>query len=591
MASPTHSTSTSPSRKAPDSGAKDLKKLRSILFAPEQSQIENIKEKIEGLAVDEKTVGRVLPHAILLRSKQDQQLAKSLSPLIEDGFIHSLEKSPQKVAAAISPIIAPAIRKAILHALRGMVQSLNQTLEHSISWKGLQWRIEALRTGKSFAEIVLLHTLRFRVEQVFLIHRETGLLLQHVAAEVETIQDEEIVSGMLTAIQDFVRDSFGGTQSDSLESFRVGELTIWVEQGSKAILAGVVRGSPPLELHEVFQQVLETIQIEFPDEFHAVSGDQRQFERTRPYLEDCLQAQFEGRSSQASPFLMALIILLGISLLTWGIWTYLDHQQWRTFFLQAEREPGIIVTSIDESNGTLIVNGLRDPLSVEPTDLAVEAGLDTESIQFHLEPYFSVSSHFLEMRTRSRLQPPESVSLSVENTTLVVTGEASHQWVTQLRSLRHIVPGLTNIDTKHLIDTDVVQFDALRRTIEEHHFFFEKGRTWLSEASKDRALAMTRHLQDLDILAERLRQTVHVELRGQSSQEGSQLRNKHLRIARANAVLNALSVEGLKSTRIEPVEFRGRALDHVSLDHAAMRQVSIKVISETEIEGGKGLRE
>ncbi len=591
MAFPTHGTSTSPPRKSPDSGARDLKKLRSILLAPEQSQIETIQEKIESLTVDEQTVGRVLPHAILLRSKQDKQLARSLSPLIEDGFIHSIEKSPQKVVDAISPIMAPAIRKSILRALRGMVQSLNQTLEHSISWKGLQWRIESLRTGKSFAEIVLLHTLRFRVEQVFLVHRETGLLLQHVAAEVETIQDEEVVSGMLTAIQDFVRDSFGGTQSDSLESFRVGELTVWVEQGSKAILAGVVRGTPPLELHEVFLQVLETIQIEFPDELNIVSGDQRQFEGTRSYLEDCLQAQFEGPSSKSSPFLLCIFILLIVGLLTWGIWIYLDHQQWRTFFLQAEKEPGIIVTSIDESNGTLIVNGLRDPLSVEPTDLAIQAGLDIESIQFHLEPYYSVSSHFLELRVRSRLQPPESVSLSVENTILVVTGEASHQWVSQLRSLEHIVPGVTNIDTEHLNDTDVAQFDSLRNTIEGKHFVFKKGRTRLSEANKGKALAMTKDMQALDIFAERLGQKVRVELRGQTSQEGSQLRNKQLRIARAKAVLDGLSVEGLKSTRIEPVEFRGGASDHVNPDPAALRQVSIKVILETRIKGGKGLRE
>ncbi|NJM53355.1 MAG: hypothetical protein HC846_08145 [Blastocatellia bacterium] len=55
-----------------------------------------------------------------------------------------------------------------------MVQSLNQSLEHSISPKGLRWRIEAWQTGKSFAEVVMLNSLIYRVEEVFLIHRETG---------------------------------------------------------------------------------------------------------------------------------------------------------------------------------------------------------------------------------------------------------------------------------------------------------------------------------------------------------------------------------------------------------------------------------
>ena len=82
--------------------------------------------------------------------------------------------------------MGPAIRKAIAEALRGLVQSLNQALEHSLSWRGIKWRIEALRTGRTFAEVVLSKTLVYRVEQVFLIHRESGLLLvQAVAPEVE----------------------------------------------------------------------------------------------------------------------------------------------------------------------------------------------------------------------------------------------------------------------------------------------------------------------------------------------------------------------------------------------------------------------
>ena len=70
----------------------------------------------------------------------------------------------------------------------------------------------AWRTGKSFAEVVLLNTLVYRVEQVFLIHAQTGLLLQHVVADAVTAQDADMVSGMLTAIRDFARDSFGGTR-------------------------------------------------------------------------------------------------------------------------------------------------------------------------------------------------------------------------------------------------------------------------------------------------------------------------------------------------------------------------------------------
>jgi len=144
--------------------------------------------------------------------------------------------------------MGPAIRKAISSALSGMIESFNQTLSYSVSVRGLRWRLEALRTGKSFAEVVLMHTLLYRVEQVFLIHKKTGLLLQHVSAVPGAVQDADMVSGMLTAIQDFVHDSFSSRRSDELETLQVGDLTVWIEQGPLAILAGVIRGNAPSDV-------------------------------------------------------------------------------------------------------------------------------------------------------------------------------------------------------------------------------------------------------------------------------------------------------------------------------------------------------
>ena len=152
-----------------------------------------------------------------------------------------------------------AIRKAIAASLSSMLESLNQTLDHSLSWRSLQWRVTALRTGKSFAEIVLLNTLVYRVEQVLLIDRDTGLLLQHVTSSAVKAQDADMVSGMLTAIRDFARDSFRVSEDEALDQFRVGDLSVWVEQGPHAILATVIRGNAPSELRQRMQEAVEHV--------------------------------------------------------------------------------------------------------------------------------------------------------------------------------------------------------------------------------------------------------------------------------------------------------------------------------------------
>ncbi len=112
--------------------------------------------------------------------KDDPQMTRALAPTVEEALTASVRRNPRPLADALFPIFGPAIRKAIAASLSSMLESLNQTIEHSLSWRALQWRITALRTGKPFAEIVLLNTLVYRVEQVFLIDRESGLLLQHV---------------------------------------------------------------------------------------------------------------------------------------------------------------------------------------------------------------------------------------------------------------------------------------------------------------------------------------------------------------------------------------------------------------------------
>ena len=116
--------------------------------------------------------------------RSDVKLRRALQPLLEEALQLSVQSNPRMLADALFPIFGKAIRKAIASELDGMLQSLSQTLEQSFSWRSVQWRWESFRTGKPYAEIVVLRSLLYRVEQVFLIHRNSGLLLQHVAASV-----------------------------------------------------------------------------------------------------------------------------------------------------------------------------------------------------------------------------------------------------------------------------------------------------------------------------------------------------------------------------------------------------------------------
>jgi len=193
---------------------KALQELRSLLFSEEQQEIVALRERIENAEQRTRDVSGVVAEAIQMRRADGgtRELSEALTPTVEEAVRVSVRKDSHVLVEALFPVMGPAIRRAVAEAIRSMVESFNQVLDSTFSARGLQWRMQAIRTGRPYAEVALLHSLIYRVEQVFLIHPKTGLVLQHLVAPAVAIQDPDLVSGMLSAIREFVHDSFNTKQ-------------------------------------------------------------------------------------------------------------------------------------------------------------------------------------------------------------------------------------------------------------------------------------------------------------------------------------------------------------------------------------------
>ena len=299
----------------PLQGNTGLAELRSLLVGPEQQSLKALQARLDDSTLQTRTVSRVLADAIALRDK-DPKLTRALAPSIEEAITTSVRRDPRPLADALFPVIGPAIRKAIAHTMASMMESFSRTLDLSLSWRALGWRLTALRTGKSFAEVALLNTLEYRVEQVFLIHRESGLPLLHATLASDEGKDADQISGMLTAIRDFVQDSFGGLPEETLDALRVGELAVYIEQGPDAVLAAVVRGTAPLQLRATLQETIETIHRRYSTELESFRGDASPFAPALPILEECLVARFRPsrRGIAYGRWIVAGVLLLGAGL-------------------------------------------------------------------------------------------------------------------------------------------------------------------------------------------------------------------------------------------------------------------------------------
>src|SRR5271156_6537953 len=527
--------------------------LRHLIVAPEQEEIADIQERLEDLARRTKDVSTVVAEAITMRRDQggDRALAGALAPTIQETLRESVRRDPHVLADALFPVMGPAIRKSIAETLRTMLESFNQALEHSLSARGIKWRIEAFRTGKSFGEIVLMHSLLYRVEQVFLIHRQTGLVLNHVVATSVPTQDPSMVAGMLSAIQQFVRDSFDAKNEETLDSLNVGELEVWIEEGPDAVIAAVIRGHAPADYRLAMKEALEEIQRLYSSGLANFKGDAAPFHAADEPLSRLLATQHRepvaAKKPRAALAAIAIIVIIGLG---WGAYASYLLWEWSRFLNAVRGQPGIVVISYDKQGGRYHIRGFKDPLAPDPNALLSQAGLDPKDAEFDLAPYYSLDDAIVSQRARQFLRPPEGVKISEHQGELDVEGTASPQWIARLTERALLIPGVTVINLSHLQNAHSDQLDPPKKVIESMILVFPVGRADLERGQENMVAQVQKEIRDLVAEANGLGEQTSIEIIGHTDSTGVDNTNLLLSQQRAEQVRGILLRGGIQPANL-----------------------------------------
>ena len=309
------------------------------------------------------------------------------------------------------------------------------------------------------------HTQSLPVKQVFLIHRETGILLQQAQAETDIQKDWDIVSGMLTALADFIHDSFSIGQDESLETIRVGELTVMVEQGRRAALAGVLRGEAPDNLRDQFKTTLDKIHAEFGHELEAFDGETSIFDKSRPVLESCLGALVSTDQTRILPltWLAVAVPLLVASI--WGATSAHERHRWNSYVSYISGKDGVVVIEEGKRNGRHYIQGLRDPMAADPLSLLAERGFLVAEVDSKWAPYQAMHSTLTLPRLEQVLDPPETITLSMDEGMLIMKGTAPTEWMDSALDKLKGLTGLSGYRTDGLIVSDLNQSRRWHRLI------------------------------------------------------------------------------------------------------------------------------
>ncbi len=500
----------------PPMPAEPMARLRSLLLGGEREAIRRLEKKIDD--------------------------PEALAPTVEKALNASVRRDPRPLADALFPVMGPAIRRAIAQAIAGLMESVNRALEDSLTLRGLRWRWEAFRSGVSYQEIALRHSLVYRVEQVLLVHRETGVLLEHVLGPGAQAEGRDMVAGMLTAIQDFARDSFGVAQGESLETMQVGELNVWIEPGARTLLAAVVRGHPPVHFRAELGRTIESIEAEHGVDLAEFQGNTAPFSRSRYRLEMLLQMEAQAPAQPGTPWrtwvLIGVLVIANLALL---LPRYIARWRWDKYVDKLREEPGLVVTDQGRQDGRFVVRGLRDPLARDPAGLLGEFKLSADDVAQRWEPYIALLPQFILGRATRVLAPPPTVSLRLAGDTLVAAGAAGEHWFQRAEQLGPALAGVGAYRSQRVPPRDLPLFAPAVQTLEDRRVYFALGRSEMDSAAEGTVALMADDIRKLDSLTRGTGLQLGLTLVGSADDLGTAETNQFLKTARANRVRDRLA--------------------------------------------------
>jgi hypothetical protein len=545
----------------------EYESLRVLLLDDERQRLDGIDRRFDALP---ETLAESIESAN--RTGGASRLARALSESTTESLEVAVRRRPDTVVHAVFPVIGPAIRRALVEALRHMASDIDQALADTLSLKALRWRFEAWRTGVPYAQVVLRHRLNYRVEHLFLIQHQSGLLLDHLSAPGVQVVDPDAVAGMLTAIAQFVHDSVRAEGASGLGSASVGEYRLLVSDGPEARLAALIRGVPPSALSIRMDELSEELQARHGKRL-AASPDGAGGLLEPNLLADLHETRVSGDERTAPRrrwvFLVLLAVVLGVvSYRLWTGWQW--SQRVQAVRTELARWPGLVLLQAQSPRrGELVVDGLYDPAGGDPRARWAAGGHGSDQdmrIVWWLRPYVSLEPALVARRAARLLGlDPGLVQGPDADGVLHLAGTVPFGEWHRLRMLDLVIPGVERIDSSRLSYLGAGGIDAAVARIEAVRIGFTAGVT--PDAAAEAMLrTMLADVDRLQALAAEAGISVQLHAFGLTDEPGGSLVNRDLRMRRAEWLAQRLVPVLRPSARVRvdlgtlsALEFHGAA--------------------------------
>jgi hypothetical protein len=227
-----------------------MARLREILLTDDRDELARLKTLIDTPSQLSVKIEPIL-EAKMADMKQHfpREYKNVVDKLIEDR----IKSSQSEILDTIYPVLGLMIQKYINYQFQMLKDAIDKRIEETLGKKSIIAKLRMRVFGLKDSDILLSNLDRPLVHEVYVIQRDSGLLIG--SASTQDTLDKDMVAGMLTAIKAFVEDAFI-KEKQELELIKYGNFKILLQNYHSYYISVALSGSVSAkEQDELSQQM------------------------------------------------------------------------------------------------------------------------------------------------------------------------------------------------------------------------------------------------------------------------------------------------------------------------------------------------
>lgn len=291
------------------------------------------------------------------------ELSNSLQPAIGLAISKEIESNKSAMVDTLYPIIGGMIAKYVTQAIKEVIESINTKIENGLSLDRYKRKIKSKISGVSETELLLGESDETRIFSLFVIEKESGMLIVEAQIEEKEISDPHLVASMASAMKDFINDWVQDNQSQSeVETLSYGSASLYIESAGSVYMIAFLDSEPNYETRTNINAFFASLIKEYHKFFQSFDGDDSSDEvlalskRLKEYLD--LQKKLidsPATTSTHNPVKYIAVVFAIVILIFLG---YYANEQYDIYKLEkkVKRETGYSI-KVEKRANRLIING------------------------------------------------------------------------------------------------------------------------------------------------------------------------------------------------------------------------------------------